>query len=715
MVFRYSDGSYFENQDMWVLSGIYREVYIYSEANVSIFDFHLSSKVSDNFTCAENVLTVKLHNAGLQSHKIRLRAWLCKDELKQLICEVEAVINENSDLQINEKSLSENIELWSAESPNLYSLILELQSENAPCEYKAVKHGFCRSEISNGVFLINGQKVKLKGVNRHDFYGETGWAVPKDIYIKDIQLMKCNNINAVRTSHYPNDPYFYQLCDEYGIYVMDECDLETHGIRDFFPRDRDDVKPAMLDRAKRMVLRDRNHPCVVIWSLGNEAGEGNAFDALYNKLREIDPMRPIHYEGDQRPECTDFVSFMYMPPLAMELLANGENVTHEKLGMAELAKQIQLGSRFEINADIIKNRPIMLCEYAHSMENSLGNFQEYWDILSRYDCHAGGFIWDFADQAIQKSVQGQDQWLYGGDFGESESNFYYCANGIMAVDRTPHPSLYEVKKVYQNISIVAKDLPQGIIIIRNDYRFINLDCFQLVWSIESAGTVISNGIDSSFKLEPCDQTDYCIPFHINELPEAECFFNVSFELKKDTKWAKRGHVVAYEQFQLKKPEFITPPILTGIVKDSLHLKERNQILTVFNSNVSLKLNTRTGFAQNLSIAGMPVIDTLMPNYFRALIDNDRMFANINPSRMLGTVTGLKWKNAAQEFKLLECTASDDDNGILLNCRFTHPLFRKEIVLEYTIIASGALRVKHIATPLEEPYRIGYACTSAAGL
>jgi len=707
VVYRYSDGTYFEDQDMWFLSGIFREVFLFAEHEASAFDFHMESTLCEGLSHADNKLTLRLKNAGGLIRTVKVAAYLVRGTEKRCLCSSVETLAPHAISEVAFESHVENVALWSAEHPNLYSLVVSVEQEDGYTEYKAVDYGFRRIEIKNGVFLVNGRGVKLKGVNRHDFYSESGWAVPKDIYLKDILLMKQNNMNAVRTSHYPNDIYFYQLCNKYGLYVMDEADIETHGINSFFPGEREDVQAPLLDRVERMVRRDRNHPCVIIWSLGNEAGKGNAFDFLYEKIRQMDTTRPIHYEGDSRPECTDFMSNMYLPAAAMEMMAKGEEVNPAKLGLEEFVGKIQLASgQFEFTADMIAGRPLLLCEYAHAMENSLGNFKEYWDVFNRYNNIAGGFIWDFADQSIKKTENGETRWLYGGDFDEGETNYYYCANGIVAGDRTPHPSLHEVKRVYQYISVAPHVIENGVVEIVNRYDFTDLSAFRLVWNIEAEGTVMASGYDDGLSLAPGSRSEYAIPFDFGVLPDCECFMNVSFELKEETAWAPRGFEVAREQIQVRQARVVSRSE-GRLPTASLRVDEKKRILTIHNANIEVRVNTRTGFVEDLSLAGRPILAApLLPNYFRALIDNDRQFANINPVKMLGMVDGLKWKNVSAELCLKDCSAEDGEGSIRVTSAYTHPLFNGEVKLTYTVDGTGMLYVAHTANPVSQPYRIG---------
>ena len=727
VVYRYSDGTYFEDQDMWFLSGIYREVYLYSEPQAALRDFYIRSELNADFSSAETTVELYLSNKGAEPATVRVIAELLGDGETISLGEVYEEIPAEGDTRAEIAAGISSPALWSAEKPNLYTLVLTIEQEDGSAEYKTIHHGYKKVEIRGNVLLVNGRNIKLKGTNRHDFAPDNGWAVPREKYLEDVLLMKRHNINAIRTSHYPDDPYLYELCDIYGLYVMDECDVETHGIGmaidfnniggdgkegklprlDIFPGNNERYSPAVLDRAERMVRRDRNHPSVVIWSLGNESGFGEAFVRMYRHIKSLDDTRPVHYEGDPNPACNDFFSKMYLPPDAVELLAKGEDVSADRVdGSESLIKSSPLASVFfPMSAAAVQGRPIILCEYAHAMENSLGNFREYWDVFNRYDNIAGAFIWDFVDQSIrQKAAQG-DQWLYGGDFGEDESSFYFCANGLVAADRTPHPSMYEVKKVQQNIAVGAEDISAGRLRIRNDHRFTDLSDFCLVWRVEAQGRMIAGGYDDSLALAPQNEMEYSLPLDGITLPDSECFLNVRFELKEDTVWASHGFVVASEQLLLReKPaDTVSEPVYGG----ALHVSEANGESIVRNENICLTIGSKTGFITSLSIRERPLLaGPLRPNYFRAMIDNDRGFASFSPKQLIPTLEGYRWQHAADEMRLIECKIQDQGPGILITSRYEYELFAGEVVLEYIVHPNGRVKIRHTVTPLEQPYRIG---------
>jgi beta-galactosidase len=360
----------------------------------------------------------------------------------------------------------------------------------------------------------------------------------------------------------------------------------------------------------------------------------------------------------------------------------------------------------QLPASVVQNRPLMLCEYAHAMENSLGNFKEYWDVFERHDNIAGAFVWDFVDQAIRKATPEGEQWLYGGDFGEEESNYYFCANGMIGADRKPHPSLLEAKRVMQNVAVEPIDMASGKVRIRNKHYFTNLSDYRLAWRIEAEGRRIAEGCDDTISIAPQSSMEYALPVKKVSLPQKECFILVAFELKRDTGWARRGYCVAAEQFLLQEAPAAAPRAQGdgGMLK----VREENGEIRIENENVSLALSSGTGYVTGLSIAGRRILSgPLEPNYYRAMTDNDRGFTNFNPEKLLKLVEGFQWKNVAEEMQLVSCDISDEGKAIRVDCRYRHALFSGETALIYKIDPSGAIRIRHEATPAAaQPYRIG---------
>jgi beta-galactosidase len=399
---------------------------------------------------------------------------------------------------------------------------------------------------------------------------------------------------------------------------------------------------------------------------------------------------------------------MYLPPNAVDMLADGLDSLAEKMDICgEMIIDTPLASSLlEVSASLVQSRPILLCEYAHAMENSLGNFREYWEVFERHDNIAGGFIWDFVDQSIRRKTPSGDRWLYGGDFNEGESSYYFCANGLVSADRKPHPSLFEARRVMQNISVRALDLGSGRITIHNKHYFTDLNDFRLLWRIEAEGVFVAGGYDDALSLPPQGTMEYVLPIADLVLPEAECFLTVSFALKHETSWADQGFITAVNQLPLRDaPERPVPAPGQG---GPLTVEKSEDETRVFNENISLSLGNTTGFVTGLSLAGRPVLNgQLRPNYYRALTDNDRGIANLDPPNFLPIVEGLAWKTVPDELELAGMEVQSQEASVLIHCRYRHPLFEGEVVLDYEIYPGGRLLVRHTACPKElQPYRIG---------
>nr|MCR5207372.1 glycoside hydrolase family 2 [Eubacterium sp.] len=474
-VYRYAASSYLEDQDMWWMSGIYREVYIYAEPKACLRDFFFKTDLDGEYKDSDTTLTAWVKNYTGSDKSVVFKAHLISDTDKITdLGETEKEVKAGECAQLVLRELVKKPKKWSAEQPNLYTLVMTLCEDGETVCVKKYEVGFKKVEIVGEKLLYNGMPLMLRGTNRHDFDPDNGWAVPRERYIQDFDLMKQCNINAVRCSHYPDDPYFYELANSYGFYIMDECDLESHGVR------RKDVPGSnplwtgiAVDKMERMVLRDRNNPCIFMWSLGNEAGDGDNFMKMKEAALKLDDTRQFHYEGDFDFTKSDVISRMYPGEDAMTRLGTKTPIT---ISLYDNVANALAADNKPISADMY-TKPVILCEYAHSMENSLGNFQEYMDDFEKYDNMCGGFIWDWVDQAIRRvDENGNENWLYGTDFEKDEpkhwysginttamtgSNTYFCANGVIGADRVPHPQFAEVKHVYQPIVTTESDIKTG--------------------------------------------------------------------------------------------------------------------------------------------------------------------------------------------------------------------------------------------------------------
>ncbi len=457
-VYRYSDGAYLEDQDMWYMSGIYREVYLYTTPQVHIRDFFTRCEFDEDLCDAVLHIEVKIQNFEKKpADDIYFEARLLAPDgamVANLSAETHPIAaGAETSLKLTIKLAAP--QKWSAEIPVLYTIQLILSDhQKNDIEATQIKFGFRKVEIKGKQILVNGQNIIFRGVNRHECHPMVGQSIDKAQMETDVILMKQNNVNAVRTSHYPNHPYFYELCDCYGLYVMDEANVETHGTAKKIPGSDPAWTDAVVDRMVRMVQRDKNHACIVSWSLGNEAGYGDNFATMKAAALAIDTSRFIHYEGDTTLKITDVISTMYPSPMRMEKIARGE----EKLRLSSAGNL-----RGHVHQPEEYNQmPVLVCEYAHAMGNSVGSLDKHVQIFDEYPHMAGGFIWDFIDQTLLKKDQsGGDLWLYGGDFNDVPHRGSFLANGILTADRQPHPHAFQVKHSYRPVTAMPIDLIQG--------------------------------------------------------------------------------------------------------------------------------------------------------------------------------------------------------------------------------------------------------------
>ncbi|HSA95259.1 MAG TPA: glycoside hydrolase family 2 TIM barrel-domain containing protein, partial [Acidobacteriota bacterium] len=442
-VYRWSDGSYLECQDFWRLAGIERDVYLYAAPKTRIRDYEVRAGLDGTYRNGTLEVTVELQTAEGAPTGLPAVGLALYDPAGKAVKKGAATLDGTTARFATSLAA---VRRWSAETPDLYRLVVELRDASGrPLEAVTSKIGFRTSEVKEGHLLVNGAAVLLKGVNRHEHDPYTGHVISEESMRRDIELMKRSNINAVRTCHYPNDPRWYELCDEYGLYLIDEANIESHGMGYGSRSLAKDPAwgPAHLDRVRRMVERDKNHPSVIIWSLGNEAGDGVNFEEAYRWVKRRDPSRPVQYERAELRPHTDIYCPMYA-------------------SIEEMLKYVSTRQA----------RPLIQCEYAHSMGNSTGNLQDYWDAIEGHDQLQGGFIWDWVDEGLAaKTAKGEPYWKFGGDYGPPDvpSDQNFCCNGLVAPDRTPHPALNEVKKVYQHVKFVPADLAAGLVELRNRY------------------------------------------------------------------------------------------------------------------------------------------------------------------------------------------------------------------------------------------------------
>lgn len=669
-VYRYSDAQYIEDQDMWLLCGIYREVYIFAEPKVCLRDFFITTDFDETYTDSDVALEVQINNYSETQKPVSVRAYIEKNGEKTEIGSIELTAEKGVNKIKFDKQVKAPLK-WSAETPELYNLVIALSADGEKEIYKCIRFGFKKVQIVGEKILFNGQPLMIRGTNRHDFDPDCGWAVPKERFHQDLSLMKKANINSIRTSHYPDDPYFYELCDEYGFYVMDECDMESHGVRrKGVPGSNPVWTNAVVDKMERMVLRDRNHACVFMWSLGNEAGDGTNFTKMKEAALKLDTTRQFHYEGDFDFTKSDVISRMYPLADTMYKLGNREPITISLYD--NIANQLAADSK-PIPKEAY-TKPVILCEYAHAMENSLGNFQEYMDDFEKYDNMCGGFIWDFVDQAIRYKAEDGDHWLYGTDFEKKEprkpfqlpnttamtgSNTYFCANGIVAADRKPHPSYYEVRKVYAEMKVKEKDLQNGLFTLINKHLFTELSEFEIKWSITADGEEIENGTLRTVKVAPLSEAEIKIPYDIEKLPEKECILTVSFITKEDKPYCPAGYEQAFDQFVLKaapEKEIKSP------YRDITYI-DHNGKFVIQGEDFSLVL--REGKIVSLKYNEKEYVKTeIKPNFFRPVTDNDLSNTNFVPF-LIPFHPYYRWQRATDNLRGKITSAELQDSGELV--------------------------------------------------
>ena len=621
MVLRWSDGSYLEDQDMWRLSGIYRDVYLYLASEVHIRDFFIKTSFDREYRDSDLDVLVKVRNySGELKRNLNVELELFDADERPVFEEplrgTVTEIKPGEEAYLTFKERVREPRKWSAEDPYLYKLLITLKDErDNVLEVVRAYVGFRQVEIRNGQILVNGVPVLLKGVNRHEHDGVRGHVVTKELMIKDITLMKRLNFNAVRTSHYPNHPLWYHLCDKYGLYVMDEANIECHGLANIRqagltmenePANNVEWLNAFMERCVRMVERDKNHPSVIIWSLGNEAGYGFNHEAIAAWISAYDPTRPIFYDGASR-----LIHTQRRVPRSVDLI-DAPYPTIDYL--------IWLATEFE------DDRPIIMREYAHSMGNSTGNLKEYWDVIRRYRRLCGGFIWDWVDQGLLKEENGIKYWAYGGDFGDVHfkrraGNF--CINGIVWPDRTLQPAVWECKKVQQPVEAEPVNLENGEVRIFNRYDFTRLDeAIEIWWELKADGEILQKGRVSTPLVKPHDSAIIRIPYEKPYLrPGTEYWLILRYRQARDTPWAEKGYEVGWTQFKLPfktpepKPINITkePPLRIKEDDDCIMITGKDFMVAFDKDNASLSYT----YKNNLFIKSSSLLEV-----WRAPTDND---------------------------------------------------------------------------------------------
>jgi len=679
-VYRWSDGSYLEDQDFWRLSGIYRDVYLFSTPTTHIHDLFVQSDLDAAYQNADLSVKVDLRNLTKNVSRQRIRATLVDAQGKKTPLGRSTRINAKLG-EIASVTIQAQIKAplkWTAETPNIYTVVVELlNSRNRVQEVRACRFGFRRVELKDRQFYMNGVSVLLKGVNRHEHDPDRGHALEINSMIRDIELMKQHNINTVRTCHYPDHPIWYDLCDLYGIFIIDEANVESHGMgygRDTLAR-VPSWETAHVDRNVRMVQRDKNHPCVVIWSLGNEAGGGPNFAAAAQAIRDIDLSRPIHYE--RMNSVADIDSTMY--PSVGWLISRGQSQS---------------------------DKPFIMCEYAHAMGNAMGNLQEYWDAIEAYPNLIGGCIWDWVDQGLRKYTgkilpDGSREWFfaYGGDYGDYPNDNNFCMNGVVPPDRAITAKLLEVSKVYQYVGFDLDKVASETVTVTltNKYFFTDLKGYVLQWQLTRDGKVVSRGQHILDSLLPGDSTTITLPVIQPELaPGAEYFLNLSLTQSYDTLYAKTGHPVASEQLGLAYDGPQAPQVnLRAMARldqaSQLKVDDTNRSITVTGQHFSTEFSRDAGTLTSLVYNDVQVLkDGQGPqlNLYRARVDNDNWLRNSVRQSGLDNVT----------YAVKAMAVARDMPGIVRVTVTQEAQLQGEATLEhrtmYLIFADGVIQVTH---------------------
>ena len=659
-VFRWCDGTYLEDQDFFRYSGVGRDCYLYTRTTNHIEDIRITPDLDAQYKDGTLQIAVQMKGKGTVDLKL-----LDKAGKEVTTAQVKGSGKKTATMNVS------NPEKWTAETPNLYTLVANLQENGKIIESIPIKVGFRKIELKNGQILVNGQAVLFKGADRHEMDPDKGYVVSKERMIQDIKRMKELNINAVRTCHYPDNNLWYDLCDEYGIYVVAEANIESHGMGygDETLAKNTLFAKAHLERNQRNVQRGYNHPSIIFWSLGNEAGFGPNFEACYKWIKAEDQSRAVQYEQARTNEYTDIYCPMYLPYDRCEEYCKG---------------------------DI--DKPLIQCEYAHAMGNSQGGFKEYWDLVRKYPKYQGGFIWDFVDQSARWFTKdGKEFYGYGGDFNRydaSDNNFQ--DNGLISPDRVPNPHAYEVGYIYQNIWVKPVDLQKGEISIYNENFFRDLSDFYAEWQLLANGEVLQSGIINDLKVGPQQTVNQKLNYTLDNIcPCKEVLLNVAFKLKNAETLLPAGHEVAYQQLtvrEYKAPENLLTEKKIAHDYTSTPVVEDNDeyYLIVKGDNFHLDFARSNGYLSLYEVNGLSILNEgaqLTPNFWRAPTDND-MGAGLQKKY-------LAWKNP--EIKLTSLEHTTENNLIVVTAKYDMPSVSAKLTLTYRIDKQGAIEVTQSMT------------------
>lgn len=664
IVVQFSTGSYLEDQDMWRLGGIFRDVNLIFYPYCKVADIKAVAELASDFKSAKLVIDTRVECKGDEFDFGAVEVILKDMAGKAVYSDRFSImsIDDGGRIPLHFEQNIKSPKLWSAENPYLYQLSVNLididKKVETVVDWRTINFGFRKIECvgindeGRGPFiLLNGKPLLIRGVNRHEFHPDYAHAVPKKVTEADLVLLKKNNVDSVRTSHYPNTREFYDLCDRLGIMVMSENNLETHGLARVLPRSNNYWTVQCQWRMSNMMRAFRNHPSILFWSLGNESGNGDTFEKMKQSALKVDNTRPIHYECDAHAEVTDILSEMYTPQQQMKSV--GENKMHIH------SRALWCITGHLLTPKMYRDKPFIQCEYSHSMGNSLGNFKDYWDDFKKYDRLAGGYIWDFADQSIKRTREdGTVEWTYGGDWGDKPNDGNFAFNGIVRADRSPNPALYEVKRVYQQVHF---RLIENGIEVENEFLFSTLDKYKLVLQLVADGKVVEEKEVKLPKIEAGESKVIAIPFKIES--EGELFINCQMSLKEDDGCLPKGHIVSEGQLVVtdyQKQDFDD--------NDDLEFVTSGDLLTFENQNYSVAIDKVSGGIVSLKKKGKEMLSApILPNFWRAPIDNDFV---PHIGMFLKNFIGVYYYKKAQK-RMRVRSVEVDDNEVVISWRMPH--------------------------------------------
>ncbi|NIJ45323.1 beta-galactosidase [Wenyingzhuangia heitensis] len=715
--FRWSDGSYLEDQDMWRLSGIHREVLLMAQPKIALNDFFVRTKFDANLNNAKLEIRphvwVKKEGEDLKNWTINAQLYNAENEkvAKEMKVSFDDVFYERWPQRDITKFAMLETEVtyprkWSSEDPYLYKLVFSITNPKGDViEVRSQSIGFRKVEFSAAnELLINGKSVEIMGVNRHDHHPVRGKALTRQDMLDDVLLLKRFNFNAVRTSHYPNDPYFYELCNQYGVYVMDEANIECHHLGSYLPQ-QPTWPAAFLSRVIRMVERDKNHPSVISWSLGNEAGSGPAHAAAAGWVKDFDPSRFIHYEGAQGdPTDPDYKEgaegqAVFRGPAH----ANPDDPNYVDVlsrMYPELHQLVNMSNSKHID------RPIVMCEYMHAMGNSIGGLNDYWKEIRARKNLIGGFIWDMVDQGLETTnKKGEKFYAYGGDFGDIPNDKNFCINGVFAPDRTPNPHAWECKYIFQSVVFENADIKKGKVRIYNRFNFTNLKEYEIRWTLSEDGKKIQSGILKDVDVAPYSAKVVQVPFkNVKFKKDKEYWVGFTLHEKQDRLWCKKGFEIAHEQILLKAKE--TATVVKTSSRAKLSVANQNSSIQIKGNKFSVEVSKNKGEIVSYVVNGKEQFVTpLKPNFWRPPIDNDVRGADSGRFRKSRQV----WKDLLENVTTQTSVISKDEASVKINV--IHKYKNKATVnIVYTVYNTGEIGVKmdvNADKSLPDLVRIGF--------